>query len=76
LKYNTLLTTPESNLVVKPIVHVIIAKTTLTCTNCDKIGHLMETYHNKKREVQVVPTVTFKSTKPIVGTKTQPIKSR
>jgi hypothetical protein len=41
-----------------------------------KIGHLVESYHNKKREVPIVPTATIKSIKPIVGTKTQPIKSR
>jgi hypothetical protein len=59
---------------VKPIVPVVITKSTLTCTNCGKINHLMETYHNKKREVPVVPIAIVKSTKPIARTKTQLIK--
>jgi len=51
LSYNVLLTTLEANIVVKPIIPIVIAKSTLTCTNCGKIGHLIETYHNRKREV-------------------------
>jgi hypothetical protein len=47
---------------------------TLTCTNCGKIGHSVETYHNRKREVPVVPIVTIEYIKPIARTKTQPIK--
>jgi hypothetical protein len=48
-------------------------KSTLTCTNCGKIGHSVETCHNKKK-VRVMPTpiVTIEH---VVGIKTQPIKS-
>jgi hypothetical protein len=34
----------------------------------------VETYHNRKREVPVVPIVTIEYIKPIARTKTQPIK--
>jgi hypothetical protein len=37
--YNVLLTTPEDNVKVKLVIHSIIAKSTLTYTNCGKIGH-------------------------------------
>jgi hypothetical protein len=70
LSYNALLTTPEVNVIVKPIVPIIIVKSTLNYTNCGKMDHLVETCHNKKREVPIVPTTTIKSTKPIAGTKT------
>jgi hypothetical protein len=63
LNYNALLTTLEANVVVKPIVPTIIVKSTLTCTNCGKIGHLMETCHNKEKEAPIVPTVIVKFTK-------------
>jgi hypothetical protein len=36
----------------------------------------METYRTRKREVYVVPIATIKSIKDVVGTKTQPDKSR
>jgi hypothetical protein len=51
-------------------------KSTLTYTNCGKISHSMETYRTRKREVYVVPIATIKSIKDVVGTKTQPDKSR
>ncbi len=76
MSYNALLTTLEINIVVKPIVPAIIVKLTLPCINCGKTNHLVETCHNRKREVLVVPTTTFKSTKPIARTKTQLVKSR
>jgi hypothetical protein len=60
LSYIVLLTTPEANVLVKPIVLIIIVKSTLTCTSCGKTNHSVETCHNRKREVQVVPTVTVK----------------
>jgi hypothetical protein len=28
---------------VKPTIYVVTTKSTLTCTNCDKIDHLVET---------------------------------
>jgi hypothetical protein len=52
----------------------VIAKSALTCTNCGKTGHSVETCHNRKKEVLIVPIVTIKFTKPVVGIKTQPIK--
>jgi len=75
LNYNALLTTPEANIVVKPIVPIVTAKSTLTCTNCGKTNHSVKTSHNRKREVAVVPITIVKSTKLIVGTKTQLVKS-
>jgi len=54
LSYNALLTTPKANIVVKPIIHVIIIKSTLTCTNCGKTNHLVKTCHNKKRNKKSV----------------------
>ncbi len=76
MSYNVLLTTLEAHVRVKPIISVVIAKSTLTYINCGKTSHLVETCHNRKREVPVVPTATIKSKKPIVRTKTQPIKLR
>jgi hypothetical protein len=75
LSYNVLLTTLETNAIVKHVVLVVTTKSTLTCTNCGKTGHSMETYHNRKREVIVVPAAIVKSTKHVARTKTQPIKS-
>jgi hypothetical protein len=72
LNYNVLLTTLEINVVVNHVVSIITSKSTLTYTNCGKIGHSMETCHNMKREVLIVPTTTIKSTKPV----TRHIKSR
>jgi hypothetical protein len=41
-----------------------------------KLVILVETCHNKKREVLVVLTAIIKSTKLVAKTKTQPVKSR
>jgi hypothetical protein len=76
LIYNVLLTTLKVNIMVKPTVHVVTTKSTLTCTNCGKISHFIETCHNRKIEVPVVPTTTIKSIELIARTKTQTIKSR
>jgi hypothetical protein len=75
LNYNVLLITPKPNVVVKLVVPIVTAKSTLTCTNCGKIDHSMETCHNIKREVPIVPTRIIKSTELVIGTKTQPVKS-
>jgi hypothetical protein len=75
LNYNALITTLEANTMVKHVVPIVIAKSTLTCTNCGKIRHLVDTCYNRKREIPIVPTATIKSIKLVVGTKTQPIKS-
>jgi hypothetical protein len=56
MSYNVLLTTPKANARVKLVLLTMTSKSTFTCTNCDKIGHLVETYHNKKRDVLIVPT--------------------
>jgi hypothetical protein len=66
----------EANAKVKPIVLVVIGKSTLTCTDCGKIGHLVETCHNRKREIPVVPTTIVKFIELVGGTKTQYVKSR
>jgi hypothetical protein len=62
MNYNALLTTPKANVRMKPIVVAVITKSTLTYTNCGKIGHLVETCHNIKKEVLVVPISIVKST--------------
>jgi hypothetical protein len=59
LSYNVLLTTPEPNVIIKPIIPIVIVKSTLTCIDCGKTDHLVETCHNKKKKVQVVPTTTI-----------------
>jgi hypothetical protein len=74
LNYNVLLTTPNANSVVKPVVPTITTKSTITYINCGKTSHSMETCHNRKREVLVVPTTIIKFIKPIVRTKTQLVK--
>ncbi len=76
MSYNALLTTLEINIVLKLIVPAITVKLTLTCINCGKTNHLVETCHNRKKKVLVVPTTTFKSTKLVARTKTQLVKSR
>jgi len=58
--------------VVKLVVLVVTNKSTLTYNNCIKTCHLMETYHNKKIEVSIVP---IKSIELIVRIKTQHVKS-
>ncbi len=68
------LITPKADAVVKHIVPIITSKSTLTCTNCGKTGHSMETSHNMKREALVVPIVIIKFTEHVTRTKTQPIK--
>jgi hypothetical protein len=75
LSSNVLLTTLEANIVVKLAIPIVIAKSTLTCTNCSKIGHTLETCHNRKRNVPIVPTTMIKSTKLISKIKTQLAKS-
>jgi hypothetical protein len=74
LSYNVLLITLEVNTMVKPTIPIVTTKLALTCTNCDKIGHLVETYHNLKRMVAIVPTATMESIELVAGTKTQPGK--
>jgi hypothetical protein len=49
---NVMLTTPKANIVVKSIV-LVTTKSTLTCTNCGKIGHTLETCHNRKKRYQL-----------------------
>jgi hypothetical protein len=75
LSYNVLLTTLEVNAIVKLVVLVVTAKSALTCTNCGKIRHSVETYHKRKKEILVVPTTIVKFMKPVTKTKTQLVKS-
>jgi hypothetical protein len=49
LSYNALLTTLEANTIVKPIIPIASTKSTSSCTNCGKTGHIRNTYHNPKR---------------------------
>jgi hypothetical protein len=70
LSYNVLLTTPEVNVIIKHVIPIVIAKSTLTCTNCGKINHLVDTCHNREKKVPVVPTTTIKSIEPVTWIKT------
>ncbi len=71
---NTLITHPESKLVAQLVVIYTTIKQQLTYSNCGKIGHVKETYHNKKKEEHVVPSTSTKVDELIVGVITQPIK--
>ncbi len=51
LSYNILLTTLKANIIVKLVVPIVTTKSTLTCTNCGKTDHSMETYHNRKKGI-------------------------
>jgi len=75
MNYNALLTTPKANVGVKLVVTAMITKSLFTYTNCGKTSHLMETCHNMKRKVLVMPIAIVKSMEPAVGTKTQLVKS-
>jgi hypothetical protein len=75
LNYSVILTTPKTIIIVKHVVFVLKLKSTLTCTNCGKAGHLVKTFYNMKKEVLLVPTTIVKYIKPIAGTKTQLVKS-
>jgi hypothetical protein len=75
LNYNGLLITPKANIMVELVVHVVTTKLALTCTNCGKTGHSIETCHNKKKEVPDVPIARIKSIEPIARIKTQLVKS-
>jgi hypothetical protein len=68
-----MLTTLEANIVVKLVV-LVITKSTSTCTNCGKTTRTLETCHKWKREIPIVPTAMVKPTKPIIETKSQPVK--
>jgi len=46
------------------VIH-LIAKSTFTFTNFSKIGHILEIYHNWKKEVVIVSIAIMKSIKPI-----------
>jgi hypothetical protein len=74
LNYNVLLTTPKANVLVKPIVPIVIAKSTLTYTDCGKTCHILQTCHNHKWKVPVSPTTKINYIELVVGTNAQPIK--
>jgi hypothetical protein len=42
LNYNVLLTTLEVSVVVKPVIIVVIVKSTSTCIKCDRTCHTFE----------------------------------
>jgi len=50
MNYNALLTTPKTNIRVKPVIPAMTTKLAITCTNCGKIGHSVETCHNQKKK--------------------------
>jgi len=74
LNYNVLLTMPKANVVPQSIVPIVIAKSTLTYTNCGKTCHILETCHNQKWKVPVSPTTTINYIELVVGTHAQFIK--
>ncbi len=74
LNCNVLLTTLEANIIIKHVIFIIIAKSTLTSTNCGKTCHTLETCHNWKKKVLIVLTTIVKSTEHVAKTKTQPAK--
>ena len=76
MSYNVLLTKPKANAGVKLVVLVMIVKSTLTYPDCGKINHLVKTYHNRKREVPILPTAKIKSTYHVARTKTQLVKTK
>jgi hypothetical protein len=39
MNYNALLTTPKTNVGVKPVIPAMTTKLEITCTNCGKTGH-------------------------------------
>jgi len=55
------------------VIHVTV-KFTSTWTNFNKIGHILETCHNSKKEVVIVSTTTMKFIKPVTRFNAQPIK--
>jgi hypothetical protein len=61
LSFNVLLTTLEANVGIKLIVLVVTTKSSLNYTNCGKTNHSVETCHNRKMEVPVVPIAIVKS---------------
>jgi hypothetical protein len=60
LNYNVLLITLEVNIITKHVALIIIAKSSLTCTNYGKTCHTLETCHNMKREVLVALTTIIR----------------
>jgi hypothetical protein len=62
MNYNALLTTPKTNVGVEPVIPAMTTKLAITCTNCGKTGHSVETCHNKKKRkrLPIVPITTIK----------------
>jgi len=52
--------TPKANEIMFNLVIHLIVKSTSTCINFNKIGHIFETCHNWKKEVLPVSTVVVK----------------
>jgi hypothetical protein len=48
LNYNVLLTTLKVNTIAKHVVHLVITKSSLTCTKWGETCHTLETCHNMK----------------------------
>jgi hypothetical protein len=55
------------------VIHVIV-KSTSTCTTCNKIGHILETCLNWKKEVVLISIAIVKFIKPITWSNAQPNK--
>jgi hypothetical protein len=66
--------TPKANgIMFNLIIHATVISTS-TCINSSKIGHILETYHNWKKEVVLVSTVVIKFIKHVTWSNAQPIK--
>jgi hypothetical protein len=52
--------TPKANKIMFNLVIHVIVTSTSTCINSSKIGHILETYYNWKKEVVLVSTVIIK----------------
>ncbi len=48
---------------------IVTTKSITTYINCGKTCNILETCHNQKREVPIVPTTIIKFTKLVVGSK-------
>ncbi len=72
--YNTLITQLKSKPIAQPIVTYTIVKQQFTYSNYGKIGHAIETCHNRKKIKLAVPIVPTNVVEPIVEVITQLVK--
>jgi hypothetical protein len=66
--------TPKANIIMFNLVIHVTIKFTSTCVNYSKIGHILETCHNWKKEVLLISTIVVKFIKLVTWSNAQPIK--